>query len=347
MNTGSDNFRNNNIRYWNIQDYCLKSKRNNYKINSFFKWVFIEFIPIRAIWHKIRPPLEQGNIKRKPATILLYITGIYIALFGVASQRYENIVDIIENRANSIFAQLGTSNYKKALQRIPAVQNMSCPIKPDVKNPYSVFRSLLSDSNYTVMVELLKNVVEDYKESLDGIDFKMIDLEECNLTRSNFKNANLWRANFRNAMLTESNFENASLVNADLQNAILEVVNMQNVYLTDANLRSAQFYKSNFRNAKLYGTILEKAKLGDTIFIGANLMRADLQEASLFEANLEGANLLNVNLRKTNLAKSKLKSVSNLKIDQLCLASSLFEAELDQEIQEQVQKICPELLKNQ
>ena len=90
--------------------------------------------------------------------------GIYTALYGIASQRYENRVDIIENRANAVFAQLATDVYKKALSRISRIQNMPCPKKPFILKPGTVFASLLcSEEHYDNMVELLKETVEDWR----------------------------------------------------------------------------------------------------------------------------------------------------------------------------------------
>ncbi len=90
------------------------------KILKAMKWFFWELMGTRSIWEKIKPPV---NPVTKPATIALWVVGIYVAFFGVASQRYENRIDIIENRANAIFTQLGTLNVKKVLSRIPVIKN--------------------------------------------------------------------------------------------------------------------------------------------------------------------------------------------------------------------------------
>ncbi len=92
------------------------------------QWFLYELTPIRIVWEKIFPPPDlEGH--RRPATFGLWIIAVYVALFGVASSRYENRVDIIEVRASSIFAQLSSSDYKGALGRIPRVQQMKCPRK--------------------------------------------------------------------------------------------------------------------------------------------------------------------------------------------------------------------------
>ncbi len=52
------------------------------------------------IYRKIKPTEEP----RPLPTWSLWFIGVYIAFFGLASQRYENKIDIVEIRANSIFA---------------------------------------------------------------------------------------------------------------------------------------------------------------------------------------------------------------------------------------------------
>lgn len=86
----------------------------------FVKWFLWEFIPVRFILtkslEKIRPPINPETNIRPPATFLIWFSGIlsvYIALFSIASQRYEAKVDVIENRANSFFAQLGITEIRR------------------------------------------------------------------------------------------------------------------------------------------------------------------------------------------------------------------------------------------
>ena len=121
---------------------------------SFIKWVF-HYSGLEFIYRKFNPPKNPQPLP----TGFIWVVGIYVAFFGVASQRYENRIDIIENRANSIFAQLAVpSVQKKAIGRISLVQNMQCPYKPNILNPSSVFISLFKDSKYGEMIELLKEL---------------------------------------------------------------------------------------------------------------------------------------------------------------------------------------------
>ena len=125
-------------------------------IINVLKWIF-RYSGLEFIYKKFNPK----EVSQSP-TGVIWIIGIYVAFFGVASARYENRIDKIENRANSIFSQLSFEGVRtKVLSRIARTQNMPCPLKPDILNPSSVFRSLFTSSEYTEMVELLKETVEE------------------------------------------------------------------------------------------------------------------------------------------------------------------------------------------
>ncbi len=88
-------------------------------------WLFWDFSGLRFIWQMIVPPDPSQPPRRPPATFFLWFVGLYFALFGITSQRYENRLDRIEIRANTIYAQLGTPIATKALERIPDVQGLT------------------------------------------------------------------------------------------------------------------------------------------------------------------------------------------------------------------------------
>ncbi len=189
--------------------------------------------------------------KAKPATGLptlpLWLIGIYIAFFGIAAQRYENRVDIIENRAKSIFTQLDTSARKSALSRIPRVQNYPCPVKPKILNPVSVFRSIFGkDTIYTEMVKLLQETIGDWREELKGV----------NLNEANLAGAQLERAILKKAFLVGANLAGAHLERAILKEAFLMEANLEGAFLTIEQLSKVRtLYK-----AQLDSDLMEQIK---------------------------------------------------------------------------------------
>lgn len=174
-------------------------------------YICLDLTGFRFVWHKIRPPLaNKPEDYRPPVTITLWVVATYVTFFGVASSRYENRVDIIENRANSIFSQLSTSAYKKALSRIPRVQNMICPRMPDILAPSSVFFSLIVNDRYDEMVVIMKETLEDWKLELSNTSLYGANLYEADLRGANLRGANL-SANLEGADLRKANLQGANL----------------------------------------------------------------------------------------------------------------------------------------
>lgn len=243
--------------------------------------------------------------KKTFPTGFIWLIGIYIALFGVASNRYENRIDIIENRATSIYTQLPTSVQKNALGRIPTVQNMWCPLKPEILKPWTVFGSLFLDKKYDEMVNQLKETLEDWKDSLESVNLNFVNLQGANLFNANFKSANLLGANFKEANLDGVVFDGAIIWHANFHGAKLGGTNFLSAQVRGANFQDATFFGVNFRNTAFY------------------------------EVNYKGASIVACNLKES----------SDIEIDELCKAKTLWRSEFSKEIYDQVKKICPVLLK--
>ena len=90
-------------------------------------WILYEYTGAHYIWRKIKPLKDPVTGNRIPASITIWVIGIYFALYGIASQRYENRLGVLENEVSLIVAQIGSPSGKKALGRIPDVQKKPCP----------------------------------------------------------------------------------------------------------------------------------------------------------------------------------------------------------------------------
>ncbi|MEE9252605.1 MAG: pentapeptide repeat-containing protein, partial [Thermodesulfobacteriota bacterium] len=75
-----------------------------------------------------------------------------------------------------------------------------------------------------------------------------------------------------------------------------------------------------------------------TDLLGANLNKANLKEVDLSEADLEGADLFYANLEGVNLWSANLEGAKNLTVEQLSKVKTLYEAKLDKELMEKIQK---------
>jgi BTB/POZ domain-containing protein KCTD9 len=280
------------------------NKRKCFKVLSRTAWLIFHFSGLRFIWQKISPPGGHSIYEKPPSTFVLWLVSAYVAFFGIASIRYENRIDKIENRAHSIFTQLSTPTYKRALSRIPRVQNMQCPYNPTILDPLSVFRSLfLKECEYSEMVGLLKETMENWKASLDSVDLREAKLQEANLELANLQEANL----------TLANLKKANLIRANLVVAQLWLANLQEANLPHANLMYANLMRANLQ--------------------GAKLMFANLQRTVLSNADLQGAFLMHANLQEIEYSS----------IEQLSKVESLYRAKLDPKLEQQLRRNYPHL----
>ncbi len=245
---------------------------NNIIFKFIIKKIIWDLSGLRFIWSKINPPIMNIKETRPPSTIFIWIIGVYTAFFGIASQRYENRIDIIETRANAVYTQLTSPISAKVFSRFSKIQNMTCPQKPNILDPKSVFKSLFADDlRYFEMVNLIKETVEDWKNNLENSNLSNIDLTNCNLEG----------ANLRNCDLSNSNLKGAKLINADLSKANLYKSNISEAYL---------------QNAKLDGAVLQNAKLNMT-WIDYNQL---VSVKSLVDVQMKGNNHLLTRLKQNH-----------------------------------------------
>jgi len=312
------------------------------KIFQFIVWFLWDFTNIRfllsKIWKTIRPPINPETGKRPPSTFFIWLSGtisIYILIFGVASQRYENKLDIIENRANSIFSQLSIKEKRKdILSRITQIQNMKCPHKPQIFNPITVLKSLFfkeKPKSYHSIVELMKDTLVIWKESLDGVDIKYANLAGADLSYANLSSAELSYSNLTKTNLSFANLSKAELYSVDLSQTRIENVNFKDarglpewvrqgldingIYTQKTllvsikngfkNLERSNLMFANFESFNLENVNFEYSNLREGIFKGAVLKEANLANTTLRCANFCNANLVKANLQYADLTGAK------------------------------------------
>lgn len=332
-----------------ITSLVAVSEYNRGPFGKFILWLLWDFSGIRWIWEKVSPPAEVPKGTKPPSTFLLWATGLfglYIAIFGLASQRYENRVDLIETRINGIYAQLATENYKKALSRIPRVQRMRVPAKPVLLEPSTVYRSLFVDKLHKDTVEQMKEIVEDWKSSFEGVDLIGANLENIDLRRANLSNVRFIGANIRNATLSEAILKSAMLWDADLTKAYIVNANLEGANLTYANLEDANLYGANLRKAFLYGANFNRTRLEKADLSGADLREPFHEDRDVSEiVALYGFGYLKNNIvRNISPRHLILLSEYRITIKQLCSSASLWNVKLDEALEAEVNKQCPHLL---
>jgi hypothetical protein len=289
-------------------------------------WIFWEFSGIHYIFHKCNP--KEPKSDKPPVAAGLWIIGIYIALFGLASQRYENRIGIVETRIGTIITVMSTYGFKQAVAGIPNTQKMLCPEEPALWNPIATIKSLFGFSKpYGNGVELLKETLEKWKASLSEVDLAGADLSRTDLSDAKLKGANLFLADLRRATL-----RGADLSSACLRQAHLDSVDCEGAKLEEADLREAHLDAASLGSADLNGASL----------VGANLTWAHLEATRLVGADLSDACLTEARLAETDLREADLRG-AKVTVNQLLEAASLYKTTLDAALLMKIKEKAPEV----
>lgn len=150
------------------------------------------------------------------------------------------------------------------------------------------------------------------------------------------------RLNLMNADLRTADLREARLQGANLYKARLEGAYLQDAQLQDTYLRGAQLQRACLQRVQLQGAHLRDAQLQR-----ADLRGARLQGAGLQDAQLQGADLRGAQLDRACLAKAQLQGVQFSGVEQLLTVKTLYGADLDPLLWEQIHQRDSSLLDKQ
>ena len=217
------------------------------KNNKKLCWFIMEFLSIRYLHEKITPPpisITSNPDYRSPSSILIWIIGIYVAVFGLASQRYENRVDVVENRTNAIITQLANSEMQyQAISRVAKAQNLYVPVQPSFMRPDRVINAFFFEPSqfHQDTVTLLRDSLVSFRKY--KIDKKYL------LSKKDLSNIQLQGANLEGGHFTGATLDNANLFGADLLNVRFDGASLKNVVMGKTVIRSTNFQNADLRGA--------------------------------------------------------------------------------------------------
>jgi len=231
-----------------------------------------------------------------------------VAQEGQITERFTRAVDqlgavdkagnpAIEIRLGGIYA-LERIAYESDRDYWPIMEILTAYIR---MNSSVVDQNIKEQKKVTLDIQAILTVISRRKYSMDAGESRPLILYETYLVGANLGKCNLARSglkdsNLSNSFLRLAVLTQASLVRANLSNAFLRFANLFNAVLTDANLENANVSASNL-------------------------------EAAYFK----GANLKNANFEKANL-----KGAHSLSFDQLSKAKTLYKAQLDEGLEEEL-----------
>lgn len=196
----------------------------------------------------------------------------------------------------------------------------------------------------------------DLREAnLRQVDLRFAVLDRAKLARAALPEADLRNANLDRADLREANLSFAALSEATLPDATLDGANLYKSDLHEASLQRASLVKTDLREANLQNSNLTMANLGESYLLSTNLSNtelknADLSRAILTDANLrksdlsgailQGAVLRGADLSGANLRGADLRNAEGLAATQVCSAASLWQTQMDENLQKDVAALC-------
>nr|VFK67955.1 MAG: Pentapeptide repeat-containing protein [Candidatus Kentron sp. UNK]VFK73034.1 MAG: Pentapeptide repeat-containing protein [Candidatus Kentron sp. UNK] len=296
-------------------------------------WWFYHFSGLRHIWEMAAARRPNEFHYEKSPTLVLWIIGLYVALYGIASTRYEMALDRVENRMSALASQLSTGNdeaFKNLIARIPHVQRMETPLEPELLWPFRghPFRAYFASCE--VANEYLDSRSEESKEKKYLRKYFIVQSMGCERrnpeilawTRETIetwsrkskkegigkkeKKGKLAGVDLTGVDLSEANLEDADLSEAKLWDADLSEANLRNATILKAGFQNANLSKADFDGADLSGARLQKANLS-----GTNFSTATLSDARLKTANLSRADLSKADLSKADLSSADLEDIEN------------------------------------
>jgi Pentapeptide repeats (8 copies) len=168
----------------------------------------------------------------------------------------------------------------------------------------------------------------DRRLNLGNTDLRGVTLRGAHLERANLRGARLERADLSEARLERADLRGAHLERAVLRGAQLEGADLTGAHLERANLRSAGLASANLTRAFLQGARLSRELWKQTNLVG----------------DFPGANLQGARLQEANLQSAQLKGARNVTVAQLSMVKTLYQAQLDPCLLEQIQRMYPQLL---
>lgn len=289
-----------------------------------------------------------------------------IAQEGQITERFTRAVDQLGNekieiRLGGIYALERISNeserdYWPIMKILAAYIREKSPIK-DVsegdKHSKEQEESKLLPTDIQVILELICKREHSFNEKIDlrnsnlrkarlfrahleWADLSGADIWGADLTDAHLESSQLYRTHLEDASLVRAHLENAHMLEAHLERAYLQGIDLKDATLIDAHLEDVHLENAVLVTAFLEETHFDRAHLGGTHFEHAHLKGAYLNNAQLIGTHLEIANLEEAHLEGANLSGAHLEGAQGLTIDQLSKAKTLYKAQLDPELEDEL-----------
>lgn len=146
--------------------------------------------------------------------------------------------------------------------------------------------------------------------SASSIESPNLNLQDRNISGSDFSSANLSGSNFTRTIASYTQFVGANLAGLQADEADFTGTNATDVDLTDSTLTRVAAVGSVLSGAQLNNAKMTESDFSGSLFIGANLTKSNATGVNFSGSDLTGANLSGANLTNADLSGSDLSNVN-------------------------------------
>lgn len=306
-------------------------------------WWFCHLVGLRWMWEKINPPSTETTVAlhyRKPSSFLIWILGIYFAIFGFASARYERSINDLTLRITVFLNELNANAAKYALETAGDLLNYKVPLEPSLGNYSDVLSPILSlfiSDIHEPSRGLVQSIILAYKEKMPGCNLERLDMKGLRQFSVNLQGSHMKKSTWYGDNLVRSDFSGSFLSNVDLNFLIIGNVNFGKSTIVDlkavgmdkpfdpkkvfgegipcGNTSSVIIDQCNFTGAKIHYDFLHNAQIGASNFSSAEFKFAKIINSSFFNCTFENTTFDNcalVNCCFYNCSNLSPRSFSNV-----------------------------------
>lgn len=273
----------------------------------FYKVLF--YSNLLTVWKKFKPDPKKDDSKNYP-TGVLWIIGVWSAIYGVVFQLHETSKSKIENKA-AIVSSLGSIN------RVGFVQHMRQYSEPSWLFPFSSCFFLQTNED---VIEEMKALVEKSKTKLDDVDLSGAILNNMNLSNAKMHNINLENSDLSNtnlswAMLASSKFKNTKVENTDFTGTDLRGVKFPWKQANLKKIQSASFSDDTIFNVTLDSLNLTKTQFVNMVFVDCKFDKIDLSSSKLENCLFVNSVIKNTSFRSASFGNLKFQNTVLVAID--------------------------------
>lgn len=336
--------------YIKIYDLQIYLKRHLPPLRNYYLRILICFLVLIAILSLIWLPYwrvsqfginnatENATLENQyRATIAQILGGVAIGISLYYAWQRNNIAQDgqITERFTRAVDQLGNRKIEIRLGGIYALERIANESKKDQWAIMEILTAYVrKNASFEVVgtdklkhtpidIQAVLTVLGKRKYSFNDGENKCLNLRNTYLQDVDLFGADFSGADFSSAYLPLTHLEETDFSGADLTMANLE----------EANLDEGHFEMACFFGAYLSGANLSRTHLKKADFFSADLCGVDLSDADLFEANLSEA----------DLSGADLKRAKNITLDQLSRVRTLYQAELDEQLEKLLRAKYPAL----